>query len=95
MGNHDRIIETIDVSESLPEIINEEELESDSILYVHKDIDMELKEYEETEYKLNLRQPENSFLQDTEENMRINKFDLENLASDERSESVKFANVIR
>ena len=76
VGNHDRIIETINASESFPEIVDEKDFDSDSLLYLQRDIDLELKEYEATEYKLKLNQPGNGLLQDTEDYFKGNKVDL-------------------
>ncbi|OMJ84049.1 hypothetical protein SteCoe_14919 [Stentor coeruleus] len=75
-GNHDRIMETFEVSESLPEILTEENLRSASQLIIPKDIELQLKEYDTTERRMNLKQPDNSFLQKTEDNMKINRGDL-------------------
>lgn len=75
-GNHDRIMETFEASESLPEIYTEENLRSASQLILPKDIGLQLKEYDTTERRMNLKQPDNSFLQKTEDNMKIDRGDL-------------------
>ncbi|OMJ66656.1 hypothetical protein SteCoe_36425 [Stentor coeruleus] len=75
-GNHDRIMDTIEISESLPEIVNEEDLHSTSQLIIPKDIDLQLKEYDSIEYKFRPKQPENSFLQKTEDDTKIDQSDL-------------------
>lgn len=75
-GNHDRIMDTIEISESLPEIVNEEDLNSASQLIIPKDIELQLKEYDSIEYKFRPKQPENSFLQKTEDNTKIDQSDL-------------------
>jgi hypothetical protein len=77
-GNHDRIMETIDISQSLPDILNPNELNEYSLLIVSKRLDLKLKEYDKTEHKLNLKPPENSFLQETDDNVKMNVTDLFN-----------------
>ena len=88
-GNHDRIMETIEITESFPEIVDEEKLYSENVLIVPKEFKLKNKEYDATEHNLRMKQPENSFIQETEDNLKINNVDLfsklQQLAKDRNS----------
>lgn len=75
-GNHDRVMETIEMSFSFPEIVNESDLNSRSFLIIPKNIDLVLDEYDTTEHKLMGKQPENSFMEETEDDIKFNNAEL-------------------
>lgn len=75
-GNHDRIMETIENSFSFPEIVNESDLNSKSFLIIPKNIDLVLDDYDTTEHRLMGKQPENSFMEKTEDDIKFNNAKL-------------------
>ena len=82
-------METIEITESFPEIVDEEKLYSENVLIVPKEFKLKNKEYDATEHNLRMKQPENSFIQETEDNLKINNVDLfsklQQLAKDRNS----------
>ena len=75
-GNHDRVMDTIDISITLPEIVNEKDLTYESLLIIPKDIELKLKEYDSTEHILSIKQPENSYLQETKDKIKVDNAEL-------------------
>lgn len=69
-GNHDRVMETIELSLSLPEIL--QELPPGSLI-TPNDIENHLSKYSQSR---NLKNPGSSFLQETKDCLHLNHFDL-------------------
>ena len=73
VGNHDRVMETVDISLSLPEIVNEEEIaDEDRVLF--KNIEKSLERFD-VDYK-GLKNPGSSFFQETKPSQGIDHNDL-------------------
>lgn len=71
-GHHDRIMDTFDVSQSLPEIVDQNDFNY-GILIVSENIEEKNHDFDR---KNSLKPPENSFLQETADNNKFDKGDL-------------------